>query len=83
VQFEHLGSVEEAVAAIEHELLLRVAPARERFGPRVAPGQVEQFCAASITVQYASPVTSGESSRASIDAIASSSSAIPSAISPR
>ncbi len=43
LQFQHLRSMEEAVAAVEDELLLGVAPARERFGPRMAPGQVEEF----------------------------------------
>ena len=42
-QFQHLGAVEEAMAAVEHELLLGVAPAHERLGPRSAPAEVEQL----------------------------------------
>ena len=83
-QAEDLGAVQEAVAAVEHELLLGVAPADERLGPRSASGEVEAARQqASITVQYASPAASGDSSPASIDTMASSSRASPSAISPR
>ena len=42
-QFQDLGAVQEAVAAVEHELLLGVAPADERLGPRSAPAEVEQL----------------------------------------
>ncbi len=40
-QLEDLGAVQEAVATVEHELLLGVAPARHRFRPRRAATEVE------------------------------------------
>ena len=42
-QLEDLGAVQEAVAAVEHELLLGVAPADERLRPRSASAEVEQL----------------------------------------
>ena len=40
---DHLGAVEEAVAAVEHELLLGGAPPRERVGPGAAALEVEEL----------------------------------------
>ena len=42
-QLEDLGAVQEAVAAVEHELLLGVAPAGERLRPGSASAEVEQL----------------------------------------
>ena len=42
-QPEDLGAVQEAVAPVEHELLLGVAPSDERVGPRSAAAEVEEL----------------------------------------